>query len=324
MRLLNTPEYVQMRREALSNDGITPTQFNAPDLVVWDTTRYTDFQKMLIGNSAPLSDAQVSISGGSGQTQFLLGAGYHHETTVFPGNYEDNHASFNANIHHASSNQIFKLDWSAIYSHENNNLPISDLTQSALLAPNAPALLDPVGNLVWQEKDVSFLNPLSALRNDYTALTNNLLSNLQIGLSLSKALIIRCSFGYNTLSSDDQLVNPIAAQNPQYHPTGSLSIGTKNYSSWIIEPQSEYTTTIYKGKLSVLIGGTFMEVSNSSSAEFGTGFTSDALINNLAAAPSISIEDVTRTAYRYQAIFCRINYNWNQQYVFNLSGVVDG
>ncbi len=43
--LLDTKQYLEMRREAFRNDHITPTRNNAPDLLVWDTTRYTDWQK---------------------------------------------------------------------------------------------------------------------------------------------------------------------------------------------------------------------------------------------------------------------------------------
>ena len=42
MHLLNTPQYLEMRHEAFNNDGETPNAANAPDLLVWDTMRYTN------------------------------------------------------------------------------------------------------------------------------------------------------------------------------------------------------------------------------------------------------------------------------------------
>lgn len=57
-RLLNTQQYLQMRREAFKNDqttyglipGVTiPDDNNAYDLLNWDTTKYTDWQKQLWG-----------------------------------------------------------------------------------------------------------------------------------------------------------------------------------------------------------------------------------------------------------------------------------
>ncbi len=47
--LLNTPQYIQMRKEAFANEGIVSDANNAPDLHLWDTTRYTDWQKYSLG-----------------------------------------------------------------------------------------------------------------------------------------------------------------------------------------------------------------------------------------------------------------------------------
>ncbi len=58
MKMLNTQQYLEMRGEALSNDGIIPTIDNAPDLLLWDTTRYIDWQDVLMGNTANFSEFQ--------------------------------------------------------------------------------------------------------------------------------------------------------------------------------------------------------------------------------------------------------------------------
>ncbi|MEI9806648.1 MAG: hypothetical protein WDO16_01505 [Bacteroidota bacterium] len=69
---------------------------------VWDTTRYTDWQKELIGGTANYLDAQVTVSGGEKNTQFSLGSGYHRETTVFPGDNSDQRISVHGSITNAS------------------------------------------------------------------------------------------------------------------------------------------------------------------------------------------------------------------------------
>ncbi len=43
--LLDTRQYIHVRREALRNDGLEPDNSNAYDLLVWDTTKYTDWQR---------------------------------------------------------------------------------------------------------------------------------------------------------------------------------------------------------------------------------------------------------------------------------------
>src|SRR5262249_29854486 len=105
MDLLNTQQYLQMRHEAFKNDNVTPTIANTPDLLQWDTTRYTDWQKKLLGGSAQYSDAQLSLSGGNLNTQFVLSGGYHRETIVFPGHNVDQKASSHFNLNHRSNDQ---------------------------------------------------------------------------------------------------------------------------------------------------------------------------------------------------------------------------
>ncbi|NCU06019.1 MAG: TonB-dependent receptor plug domain-containing protein, partial [Chitinophagaceae bacterium] len=87
VEMLNTQQYLQMRREAFANDGSTPTVANAPDLLLWDTTRYTNFVNNFVGNTATNSNIQLSLAGGNSNTRFLLGTGYNRETAVFPGSF---------------------------------------------------------------------------------------------------------------------------------------------------------------------------------------------------------------------------------------------
>lgn len=55
-KMLNTEQYVAMRKEAFANDKIVPTNSNAYDLKLWDTSRYTDFTDLLVGNNAHTND----------------------------------------------------------------------------------------------------------------------------------------------------------------------------------------------------------------------------------------------------------------------------
>ena len=49
---MNTEQYLSMRREAFANDDISTYPANAYDVNgKWDQTRYTDWQKELIGEA---------------------------------------------------------------------------------------------------------------------------------------------------------------------------------------------------------------------------------------------------------------------------------
>jgi TonB-linked SusC/RagA family outer membrane protein len=323
MELLNTEQYIQMRREAITNDGATLTTVNAPDILVWDTTRYTNFQKLLIGNTAMVTDANVSMTGGSANTQFLLSSGYHRETTVYPGDMGDKRVSFNLNLNHSSTNEKFKVSVSANYSTGTSNLVASDLTAITFLAPNAPVLYDSAGNLNWQEKGVTFTNPLASLRQKYNALTNNLISNLRLSYAIAPGLSVRCNLGYNTLETDERRIIPISSNNPAFASTGTLSLGQLKLRSWIVEPQAEYNRRIGQGRLNVLVGSTWQENTSKSATQDASGFTSDAFINVISAAPNVSAK-TDNNAYHYQALFGRITYNYKETYIIHASGRRDG
>ncbi len=133
--MLNGPQYLEMRHEAKANDN-EPVSMSDYDLNgTWDTTRYTDWQNVLIGETATYTDAQASVSGGNASTQFLLNAGYHRETTVFPGDLFEQKAMFHANINHLSGNQKFRLQFSANYTRDDNQLTGGDLTNTAIRLP---------------------------------------------------------------------------------------------------------------------------------------------------------------------------------------------
>nr|WP_199081765.1 SusC/RagA family TonB-linked outer membrane protein [Pedobacter sp. ASV19] len=144
--LMNSQQYLEMRREAFRNDGIAtpnPGPYMNSDLNGnWDTSRYTDWQKELIGGTATYQNLNASVSGGNDRTTFLVGAGHHRETTVFPGKYSDNKTSVHFSINNASVNQKFRIQFSGSYLLDDNKLPRNDLTYKAMqLAPVAPLSL---------------------------------------------------------------------------------------------------------------------------------------------------------------------------------------
>ncbi len=59
--MLNTSQYLQMRSEAFKNDSIDLTQGNAYDLLLWDTSGYTDWQKEIYGGIGKNTNVQASV-----------------------------------------------------------------------------------------------------------------------------------------------------------------------------------------------------------------------------------------------------------------------
>lgn len=321
--MLNTRQYVEMRREAYANDGVTPTEANAYDILLWDTTRYTNWAEELIGGTAKATDVKVVASGGSKQTQFLIGAGYRKETTVYPGETGSKRGSVRFRINHTSTNGKASVDFSGNYSTGNNNLLLSDLTRYINLPPNLPELYDDYGNLNWESQGYSFDNPMALLHQPYQAKTDNLLGNLRFTYQFSKNLIFKANLGYNSMHVEEQNAYPLSSQNPARRYSSFATFGRSKLKSLIIEPQVQYMLSIGEGKLDILAGVSGQRSITSGSTIQGFGYSSDALLGSISGASDLSSSD-NYSEYRYAAVFGRLNYNWENKYVINLTARRDG
>ncbi|MDR3490473.1 MAG: SusC/RagA family TonB-linked outer membrane protein [Gammaproteobacteria bacterium] len=327
--LLNTQQYLAMRHEAFRNDGATPGITDYDLNGAWDTTRNTNWQKLLIGNTAHYTDVQTSISGGNSNTQFLITGGYNRQTTVFPGEYSDRKTSLGFNLTHASNDQRFHAQLSANYVNDYSNLPDVDLTNKIYLAPDAPTPYDVNGNLNWQivNGTPTWQNPLAYTVQNDKAITNNLISSLTLSYNIVPGLDLSSRFGYTHSQLNQTNLTPATLYAPpnDTSPSNRLNIfGTTDLQTWIIEPQISYKEKLGKGNLDILAGTTF-EGDDSHEIVLGAaGFSSDALITNPAAASFTGVIDNQYTQYRYNALFGRMGYNYEEKYLLNITGRRDG
>ena len=119
LKLLNTEQYLEMRREALANDGITEIPAWEYDVNgTWDQNRYTNWQKELVGNAAYNNTVRLSATGGSESTRFILGGSFMKETTVFPGDFNYKKTTAFANITHHSEDKRLRIQFSANYGQD--------------------------------------------------------------------------------------------------------------------------------------------------------------------------------------------------------------
>ncbi len=323
IELLNTQQYLEMRNEAFANDNETPTVNNAPDLLLWDQNRYTDWQKELIGGTAEITNANVSVSGGSELSKFFVGGGYLSETTVFPGNFPYRKGSLNFGGTHTALNKKLSISIKNNIVRESSTLPFNDLTgQAMILPPNAPAAFDADGKLNWQGG--TWNNPYAELLKNYNSKTTSLLTSLSLVYEIIPGLKIQSNAGYNLLIGDIKRTTPLASYSPVVVATGEVQIGNNEVKTWIIEPQINYEKKFGKLKVEALAGGTFRESINKGTLIVASGFASDALINNTRAATSVTLERDEFSEYRYTALYARLGLNLEDKYLLNLTGRRDG
>ncbi len=328
MELLPTSDYLSMRREAFFNDGIAPSSSNAPDLFLWDTTHYIDLKDALTGGTANTTDLQFSVSGGNSSTRFLVGVGANKQTTVFPGDLSNKRATIHSNLHHETNNRKFFFDLSTNYGYNKNDLSSYDLSAAINMPPHIH-LFDQNGNLNWKEGGTSFsslgiINPLAYLYQQYTGKFNNLISNLQAGYAVAKDLILKASFGYNLVLGDEVRVNPSISLDPATNQLPFSYFRKRKQEAWIIEPQINYLLNLSKKvRLNLLAGGTWQSSHDELFSVDASNYSNDIQLKTISAAGSI-VASNSFNEYRYNSLFGRANFNWDEKYLLNVSYRRDG
>jgi TonB-linked SusC/RagA family outer membrane protein len=333
VNVLNTPQYLELRKEAMKNGNTTPDATDYDVNGVWDQSRNTDWQDVLVGGTSKFTNIQASVSGGNANTQFIAGTGYMRETTVYPGDLADKKVNVHFNINHTSASNKFKFSLTGNYLQDDNTLAGSSLMYTALtLAPNAPPLYNADGTINWAPHPddptvYTFDNPLQYLFQSYNAKTYNLISNSVIGYEIIPGLEIKSSFGYNRITTDEINIIPQTSIRPDYASYGysrESSFGNKYLSSYIIEPQLTFKRTLLGGNFDALLGGTIQGNNNYFNSISATGFTTDAQLRNPSSASQLFPLISNQYAYRYSALFGRLNYRYNNKYILNLAVRRDG
>ncbi len=319
--MLNTQQYLEMRREAFANDGKTPDEDNAPDLTVWDQHTYNNWQKKMIGNTANFTNVSASISGGTEQTRFLFSGTYDHQTTVMPNSLPFKKAGSHFSLDHTGLDGKFQATLSVNYNFIQDKSIATDITGYYDLAPNYP-IYDSTGKYFWRNNYL--LNPMAMLHRTSNSRTNALIANSMLRYSILPGLNAKVSLGYTKRDMKQVQTYPLISQDPN-NTTGSFSyFGNSDLASWIVEPQIDYTRQISKGELQLLAGATWQGDLLQGERINAENFVNDGLLEDIKSAGRLIPISSTYSFYRYTSGFGRINYNWEGKYIVNASFRRDG
>ena len=322
--MLKTSQYLQMRREALKNDGTAITAASAPDLVVWDTTRYTNWQNKTLG-VAKGTNADLRLMGGDRTTTFVINAGYNKSqdiTTIKGGNQR---ITLSSNLTHRSPDQKLGIDFNVSYGYTYTN--VINMPLPTVIAPNAPPIFDAKGNLNYADWNAAGIGASYPFNTIYTPSTNSTTfvnGGLTISYNLAKGLNLSLQGGYNNGQASTGWYNMIASLNPATPNAMATSFfGASNVKNWNIDPQLNYAFYIGRGKLDFMAGGSFQKTNASGTSTAAFGYTNDALIQTPSNALGTSTSG-NALQKKYASIHGRLNYNWENKYILELGGNRDG
>jgi TonB-linked SusC/RagA family outer membrane protein len=328
-QLLNTDQYLMIRREAFKNDGTKPGTGDLDLNGTWPTDRNVDWGKQFYKNYAVATNSYATYSGGTDNVNYLVGANFNFQNDIQRGAGSVRGGGLNFNLNASSPNKKLDVSLTGTYSSTVNTevqyevAVGGELIPSVTAAPNAPPMLNPDGTLDWTDWQT---NPASNANQLYKNVTNNLIANTQLNYRPVAGLTLHAGFSYNVLSGNEIAGRPSTYFNPNSVFTTTSTLNQYNVSTWTFEPNANYTHKLGKqGQLTVTTGATMQRYINTQSQITGSDFPSDALLVNPTFANTANIStSLTQIPRKYLGYFGIINYNWANKYIINLTGRYDG
>ena len=313
VKMLGTADYLRIRTQAFANEGIVPTVINAPDLLLWDQSAYTNIPDLLIGHTAHQTKAAFNISGGDVYNQFIFGGNYRRESTVMKTSTRDEAVQFHTSMQHKSTNEKFSISLSASYNTDNNSVPNYNIAiTNYSLPPNYP-LYKADGNLYFGP---GYNNPLAPFNSISSLKSTNLVSSVNMSYKIVKGLTAKADLGYNYNNVFSTTITPASASNPllNYSPTSTL--GNNFIKTYIAEPQLNYSHAWGKGKLTALVGGSWQQM-ESTQPYFVMGTFSNPQLATSLNALNVIYSSSGYNNYKYDSGFGRLEYDYDGKYLLS-------
>ena len=335
-KMLDIKDYLALRREALANDGLTPSATPgdpgfAPDLMLWDTTRNVNWQKELWGKPASFTNLSTSISGGTASTTFSAGASYSKSNDLSNTSNASQNTSINTSVSTRALNDklSINLQLSISNSRSDKNGVIS--YAAITLPPNAPELFKPDGEINWHDYYQAYGASISALPtsgyyNTLNSKTTVINGGTNITYNIAKGFDFSTTVGFMSSNNSGTNKNPIKSNSP-YGPspirTGMSTFGQTKINTFSAEPKLSYSTQIRDSRFDIFAGVSYSESKTAATTVTAKGYTSDDLMGSMSYATNITGDD-RLSEYKYAGMFAGIGYRLKDRYLVNLNGRRDG
>ncbi|MCK0132137.1 SusC/RagA family TonB-linked outer membrane protein [Flavobacteriaceae bacterium F08102] len=337
---LNTKQYLEMRQDAFAMGNvsstsainpITPDNYNAPDLTLWDQTAYTDFTRLEVDNPAPSYNADISLSGGTTENNFITSVSYakKYDTYIFDP-YQERY-NFRFQYNHRSKNNKLKLSINSTMGIDNQKFTTLNVSgTTAVSSVNAP-------NYEWYNEDGSYnygagqgyisgsyYNSLPNKHIDRFSKTYNTMLSGLLSYEFFTGITGKIQVNYGSQRNNYKWIYPTPAINVQntYQPVPTARFSTALFQSLNIEPQLTYSTTVSKASITALVGATFLKDSNDNTGNQISDPGDDSLLYNYSAGTSTATS--SSSVNKFNSIFARLGVEWDEKYITNITFRRDG
>ncbi len=323
--LLNTQQWMDYFSEAMRNDGYSEAD-------VQDEFDYygiagnvdTDWQDEVF-RKAPISNTQLSMSGGTGRFNYLVSGSYFDQTGIILGS-SYSRASGRINLDFQATDKL-SVATSVSISQEVNNRIVSD---NSISSPVTNSIANEPWATVYNEDGTysgaaSYANPVAlALEDHAEAQTFRSFGSVTANYAALPWLRASGRAGFDMLNlRENEYNSPLVPWTQASGADGLATLGTSQGRKYLLE--GFLTADRYFGshEFTVTGGGSLETNDRELSYLFAEGFTSPDLHYPANAA---RVTDYDGTAWQHNLIsaFGRVNYSWGDRLVVNASIRSDG
>lgn len=320
VKYLNTQQYLSMRHEGLRNDRRSADSSRDYDLKVWDTTRYTNWQKTLIGGTGHVTNANMEVVGAGQTSSYRLSGLYRRENTIYPTkDFYYTKGALRFQYNYSSLNKKLNAAVSGNYVADRNMLPSYDITAFSTLPPNTP---EPYVKDTINLAGGNFDNPYGYMLRTYKAGSHNVRTNGTFSYQATPDISVISTLGYGSFTIHETQVNPSRSYGGQI--PGSSKFADTKFSNLIAELQGLWKKKIGKEQFNVLIGTTFQKDGKTANTYSASGYTDDTQLENRKAAKEVDTANQPLQNYRYISFYAHVGYKHNDKYLLNITINRDG
>ncbi len=357
VQLLNSEEYKILINEMAVNSGKVPYITDNPKFD-------TDWQDVMQNKNAPVVNHRLSLSGGDDRSNYYLSFGLVDQEGIYAKGYADykrynvrakynntvmdtksrnwlNKATIGVNVSYSRSEvtgtEIGNSEGGGLIASMNMLPPTEPvyqedpamLAQYAINFPNAVIAPDGRTYNVIELRDI--MNPLADMQVRHNAISKpqSLNANVAVNIDLLPGLKFRTTYGIDSYQSSTRTVTPVADLNTSNKIENSKVVDNKSEGlHWQWESILSYSKSVAKHNFGALAGTTLS--SYSSSWLQGTDYDllvaslDKAFINTATAAETESTVASDGYDHKLASFFGRINYNFDERYLFEAVVRLDG
>ena len=326
--LLNAAEFADFVNDAKLNANQTPVYVNPPNL-----GKGTDWQDAIF-RDAPMMNYQLSFSGGDDKTKYAISGSYFDQKGIIE-NSDFIRYSFRSNLERKVTDRITvgttlsysKINTTGVLTNAGQIVP-GVVTSAVLFNPVLPIFDSTViGGYTFENDRGKILGNPYAEAKEFTSTTilSRILGNVYLNYQLNNNLVFRTNFGIDGFSTEEGSFGPNFLKRTEAS-LGEATLGTTTGLTWLNENTLTFNKTFgEKHDVNAVAGYTMQKFSNDKLFIYAFEFPDNRTgYHNISTAlkpqkPSNSSSEWSMISY-----LGRVNYTFDDKYLFTLTGRVDG